>query len=73
MTFPRIMLFHLLHQLDICVMELTVQELKRTDSLENLLTCPICLDITFEPVTSSCNHHFCKACLKRLLQYEGRF
>eukprot|EP00047_Mylnosiga_fluctuans_P003504 m.229452 g.229452 ORF g.229452 m.229452 type:complete len:764 (-) comp11909_c0_seq1:132-2423(-) len=45
--------------------------LRRTESLENLLTCPICLDITFEPVTSACNHHFCKSCLRRLLEYQG--
>jgi hypothetical protein len=45
--------------------------LERTDSMENLLTCPICLDIVFEPVTVPCSHHMCLVCLKRLLEYEG--
>lgn len=49
----------------------TTYKLERTDSMENLLTCPICLDIVFEPVTSPCSHHMCMVCLKRLLEYEG--
>eukprot|EP00054_Salpingoeca_dolichothecata_P002725 m.23729 g.23729 ORF g.23729 m.23729 type:complete len:990 (-) comp13226_c0_seq2:79-3048(-) len=46
--------------------------LTRTVSLENLLTCAICLDILFEPVTSKCNHYFCLACVRRLLEYDGK-
>lgn len=46
-------------------------KLERTSSTENLVTCPICLDIVFEPVTSACSHHMCMVCMKRLLEYEG--
>lgn len=45
--------------------------LRRTESLENLLTCSICLDIMFQPVTAPCNHHYCLPCLRRLLEYDG--
>ena len=48
-----------------------VTELSRTDSIENMLTCLICLDIVFNPVTASCNHSFCMACIKRLIEFEG--
>eukprot|EP00049_Salpingoeca_infusionum_P015343 m.297750 g.297750 ORF g.297750 m.297750 type:complete len:822 (-) comp15858_c6_seq46:1109-3574(-) len=46
-------------------------KLTRSDSLEHLLECAICLDFLFEPVLSPCKHAFCKQCLRRLLEYEG--
>eukprot|EP01147_Barroeca_monosierra_P005637 gene5637-210_t len=47
-------------------------KLERSDSLENLLTCAICLDFLFDPVRSDCGHSFCLTCIRRLLQYEGQ-
>ena len=46
-------------------------KLQRSDSLENLLTCAICLDFLYEPVRSICGHSFCRTCLRRLLEYDG--
>eukprot|EP00043_Microstomoeca_roanoka_P016198 m.164485 g.164485 ORF g.164485 m.164485 type:complete len:799 (+) comp16409_c3_seq1:1350-3746(+) len=46
-------------------------KLERSDSLENLLTCAICLDFMYEPVRSICNHSFCRGCLRRLLEFDG--
>ncbi|EGD76360.1 hypothetical protein PTSG_01060 [Salpingoeca rosetta] len=46
-------------------------KLERSDSLENLLTCAICLDFLFEPVRSTCGHSFCRTCLRRLLEFDG--
>ena len=40
-------------------------KLIRSDSLENLATCAICLSIMFEPVITNCQHVFCYGCLKR--------
>lgn len=44
--------------------------LVRTDSLEDLMTCSICLDILYQPVTSPCSHSFCRVCVRRLIQYD---
>ncbi|EDQ90399.1 uncharacterized protein MONBRDRAFT_24134 [Monosiga brevicollis MX1] len=49
----------------------TVSKLERTDSVDNMITCCICLDTMFEPVRAPCNHTFCRVCLRRLLEYEG--
>ncbi|XP_076799535.1 E3 ubiquitin-protein ligase Midline-1-like [Clavelina lepadiformis] len=42
---------------------------KRTqsmDSLENELTCPICLDLFHEPVLLPCAHNLCASCVEQL-------
>ena len=33
--------------------------------IESEFNCPICDDLMFQPVTTSCGHHFCKKCLKK--------
>ncbi|GMI67091.1 hypothetical protein HRI_000378400 [Hibiscus trionum] len=34
------------------------------DKLREELSCAICLDICFEPITTPCGHSFCKKCLR---------
>ena len=48
-----------------------VVKLQRTDSVDNMITCCICLDTMYEPVRAPCQHVFCKVCIRRLLEYEG--
>ena len=36
-----------------------------------MLTCAICLDIVFQPVSAPCSHAFCRACLRRLLEFSA--
>jgi hypothetical protein len=49
-----------------------VRKLERTDSVDNMITCCICLDTMYEPVRAPCNHVFCRVCIRRLLEYESK-
>lgn len=40
-----------------------------TDSLDN--SCPLCLDLLFQPVTLDCKHSFCHFCLYQLLHLNS--
>eukprot|EP00045_Choanoeca_perplexa_P017456 m.253807 g.253807 ORF g.253807 m.253807 type:complete len:777 (+) comp17545_c1_seq1:233-2563(+) len=48
-----------------------VRKLERTDSVDNMITCCICLDTMYEPVRAPCDHVFCRVCIRRLLEYES--
>lgn len=36
------------------------------ESLQDFYSCPICLSILVEPVTTKCGHNFCFSCLEQL-------
>ncbi|WCJ21259.1 zinc finger (C3HC4-type RING finger) family protein [Euphorbia peplus] len=42
------------------------------DKLKEELSCAICLEICFEPSTTSCGHSFCKKCLRSAADKCGR-
>ncbi|KAJ0711414.1 putative transcription factor C2H2 family [Helianthus annuus] len=42
------------------------------DRLREELSCAICLDICFEPSTTSCGHSFCKKCLRSAADKCGK-
>lgn len=42
------------------------------DLLKEELSCAICLDICFEPSTTSCGHSFCKKCLRSAADKCGK-
>ncbi|CAA7046559.1 unnamed protein product [Microthlaspi erraticum] len=42
------------------------------DKLRDELSCAICLEICFEPSTTSCGHSFCKKCLRSAADKCGR-
>lgn len=41
-------------------------------SKENLLTCPICLDILKDPATLNCEHSYCKGCVREWWNQQDR-
>eukprot|EP00249_Psilotum_nudum_P036677 c8343_g2_i1 orf=120-1232(+) len=41
------------------------------EKLREELSCAVCLDICFEPSTTSCGHSFCRSCLQSVLQKCG--
>ncbi|MCO5598867.1 hypothetical protein L7F22_052966 [Adiantum nelumboides] len=51
--------------------EATGQKSACLDQLREELSCAICLDICFEPSTTSCGHSFCKGCMESVLQKCG--
>ncbi|KAJ0051341.1 hypothetical protein Pint_02898 [Pistacia integerrima] len=46
--------------------------LQRMDKLRDELSCAICLEICFEPSTTTCGHSFCKKCLRSAADKCGR-
>ncbi|XP_009903030.2 E3 ubiquitin/ISG15 ligase TRIM25 [Dryobates pubescens] len=41
-------------------------------SLENELSCPVCLCLYKDPVMLSCGHNFCKQCIRKVLDSQQR-
>ncbi|GLJ30595.1 hypothetical protein SUGI_0605810 [Cryptomeria japonica] len=41
------------------------------EQLREELSCAVCLDICFEPSTTSCGHSFCKMCLENVMEKCG--
>ncbi|KAJ7543036.1 hypothetical protein O6H91_09G022800 [Diphasiastrum complanatum] len=41
------------------------------DQLKEELSCAVCLEICYEPSTTSCGHSFCKSCLQSVIQKCG--
>ncbi|XP_054245360.1 E3 ubiquitin/ISG15 ligase TRIM25-like [Indicator indicator] len=46
---------------------------ERATSLENELSCPVCLDLYKDPVMLSCGHNFCKQCIQKVLDSQQQF
>ena len=38
----------------------------------NEFECPLCMELFYDPVTTSCGHSFCKECLARTLDHQSR-
>ena len=43
------------------------EDLNQQEEVEDELSCTICLDIMYRPVTTECGHTFCKQCLSDAL------
>jgi len=39
---------------------------------EDQFDCPLCQQLLFEPITTSCGHTFCKACTLRAMDHDNR-
>jgi len=37
--------------------------------LEEFFTCPICMEILENPITTICGHNYCKKCINQILYY----
>ncbi|XP_009991247.1 PREDICTED: E3 ubiquitin/ISG15 ligase TRIM25-like, partial [Tauraco erythrolophus] len=46
------------------------EEFIRCSSLEDVLSCPICLCLYRNPVWLSCGHRFCKQCIQKALNAQ---
>ncbi|CDW81774.1 zinc finger (c3hc4-type ring finger) family protein [Stylonychia lemnae] len=42
------------------------------DEYEDELTCTICLDLLYQPVSTQCGHTFCKKCISDSLNYKNQ-
>eukprot|EP00347_Sterkiella_histriomuscorum_P014351 403361204 len=42
------------------------------EEIEDELTCTICLDLLYQPVSTQCGHTFCKTCLSNSLKYKNQ-
>ena len=38
------------------------------DYIGEILSCPLCLDVLFEPIATMCGHTFCRVCLGESLK-----
>ena len=45
-----------------------MQDYHYSDELPDDLECPLCLQIFCNPTLTSCGHHFCQACIDRVIQ-----
>ncbi|XP_029413281.1 breast cancer type 1 susceptibility protein isoform X7 [Nannospalax galili] len=54
-------------EMDLCAVE-EVQNVLRT--MKKILECPICLELIQEPVSTKCDHIFCKFCMLKLLNQK---
>lgn len=45
---------------------------RKKEALEQIVTCPVCLEVLFEPITATCRHSVCRACLRRLFEYDSK-
>jgi tripartite motif-containing protein 2/3 len=43
------------------------------DAILELIKCPICLEIYSDPRMLPCQHSFCRSCLERLSENDGRW
>ena len=48
-------------------------DLSGKDAILELIKCPICLEIYSEPKMLPCQHSFCRCCLERLVENDGRW
>ncbi|XP_036362304.1 breast cancer type 1 susceptibility protein homolog isoform X3 [Octopus sinensis] len=45
---------------------------KILNSMKKNMDCPICLDLMTNPVSTTCNHHFCKFCINEFIHKKRK-
>jgi tripartite motif-containing protein 2/3 len=48
-------------------------DLNSKDAIRDLIKCPICLETFNDPRMLPCQHSFCRCCLERLVENDGRW